>query len=97
MPLPAIAQRLTILVSLLILLLDNTSIDLIDISSNTDPEFPRFETRPPGGITAWYTMMLTALGNDNEGDFSLDLPTAIRLYEARDESRCIKWRKKFPH
>ncbi len=64
---------------------------------NADPEFPRFETRPPGGITAWYTMMLTALGNDNERDFSLDLPSAIRLYEDRDESRCIKWRKKFPH
>ena len=29
-----------------------------------DPEFPKFESAPPGGITAWYTMRLTALGED---------------------------------
>ena len=29
-----------------------------------DPDFPRFESNPPGGITAWYTMRLTALGED---------------------------------
>lgn len=52
-------------------------------------------TFPPGGITAWYTMRLTALGEDQEDAFRLDLPAAIRIYEDRDAQRCIKWRKKF--
>lgn len=64
-------------------------------SRSTDPENPRFEATVPGGITAWYTMRLTALGEDREGDFSLDLPTAMRLYEERDELRCEQWLQKF--
>ena len=44
-----------------------------------DPDFPRFETNPPGGITAWYTMRLTALGEDREDTFTLDLLSAIRV------------------
>jgi 2,4-dienoyl-CoA reductase-like NADH-dependent reductase (Old Yellow Enzyme family) len=62
-----------------------------------DPEFPKFDSSPPGGITAWFTMRLTALGEDQEDAFRLDLPAAIRVYEERDAQRCIKWRKKFPH
>jgi len=62
-----------------------------------DPEFPKFDSNPPGGITAWYSMRLTALGEDQEEDFRLDLPTAIRVYEDRDAQRCIKWREKFSH
>ena len=60
-----------------------------------DPEFPRFDATPPGGITAWYTMLLTALGEDRENEFKLDLSTAIRVYEDRDAQRCIKWKNKF--
>ena len=60
-----------------------------------DPDFPRFQSAPPGGITAWYTMRLTALGEDRENAFTLDLPSAIRIYEERDALRCIKWREKF--
>ena len=62
-----------------------------------DPDFPRFQSAPPGGITAWYTMRLTALGEDRENAFTLDLPSAIRIYEERDALRCIKWREKFFH
>ena len=62
-----------------------------------DPVFPRFESSPPGGITAWYTMRLTALAEDREDTFSLDLPSAIRIYEERDAQRCIQWRQKFSH
>ena len=62
-----------------------------------DPDFPRFESVIPGGITAWYTMRLTALGEDRENAFKLDLPSAIRMYEERDAQRCIKWQKKFSH
>ena len=63
----------------------------------SDPEFPKFEFTPPGGITAWYTMRLTALGEDRENTFTMDLPSAIREYEERDAQRCIKWRNKFAH
>ena len=62
-----------------------------------DPEFPKFEAAPPGGITAWYTMRLTALAEDQEDAFELDLPTAISIYEKRDAKRCIKWQEKFSH
>ncbi len=62
-----------------------------------DPEFPKFESAPPGGITAWYTMRLTALGEDREDLFELGLPSAIREYEERDAQRSIKWQKKFSH
>ena len=60
-----------------------------------NPEFPRFDSSPPGGITAWYTMLLTAIGEDRENEFTLDLPSALRIYEGRDRDRCIKWQKKF--
>jgi 2,4-dienoyl-CoA reductase-like NADH-dependent reductase (Old Yellow Enzyme family) len=60
-----------------------------------DPEFPQFESVVPGGITAWYTMRLTALGEDRENEFKLDIPTAVRQYEERDAARCFSWKKKF--
>jgi len=60
-----------------------------------DPEFPRFEHSIPGGITAWYTMRLSALGEDREEEFEMDLPAAVREYEERDALRCHKWRKMF--
>ena len=60
-----------------------------------DPDFPKFESAPPGGITAWYTMRLNALGEDKDESFKLDLPSAIRMYEQRDAQRCIKWRERF--
>ena len=62
-----------------------------------DPDFPKFEFTPPGGITAWYTMGLTALGEDREKSFEMDLSSAIREYEERDAQRCIKWRNRFAH
>jgi len=60
-----------------------------------DVEFPRFESAPPGGITAWYTMRLTAIGQDREDETMLDLPTANRLYEERDAERCKCWKTRF--
>ncbi len=61
-----------------------------------DPEFPRFQSPPRGGVTAWYSMRLTALGEDVENSFALDPRSALRIYEDRDEQRCIKWRQQFP-
>lgn len=60
-----------------------------------NPVYPRFESTPPGGVTAWYTMWITALGEDQEAAFELDLPAAIEVYEARDAERSVRWREKF--
>ncbi|MGI9325779.1 MAG: hypothetical protein ACR2PZ_11215 [Pseudomonadales bacterium] len=60
-----------------------------------DPDFPKFESAPPGGITAWYTMRLTALAEGREDVFTLDPASAIRVYEDRDAQRCEMWRQKF--
>lgn len=57
---------------------------------------PRFsETPPPGGITAWYSMRLTALGEDKEDTFDLTLKNALKAYDARDTARCITWKERF--
>ena len=60
-----------------------------------DPEFPSFTAPPRGGITAWYSMRLTALGEDREAAFTLDPHAALLAYEERDESRCPHWRAQF--
>lgn len=60
-----------------------------------DPEFPVFDSPPRGGITAWYTMRLTALGEDNEEQFQMTPAGALKIYEARDAQRCEKWRARF--
>lgn len=60
-----------------------------------DPEFPLFDATVPGGVTAWYSMKLTALGEETEAKFDQSLAAALEAYEARDAERCIRWRKKF--
>lgn len=65
-------------------------------TSGRDPEFPRFEATPPGGVTAWYSMRLTAIGVDAESEFASTLEDAVATYEARDADRCVRWRKRFP-
>ena len=57
-----------------------------------DPVFPRFQDPPEGGITAWYTMRLTEIGEDREGAKVGDLHEALRAYEARDEARIGIWK-----
>lgn len=60
-----------------------------------DPSFPKFDAPPPGGVTAWYSMRLTALGEDGEEAFTLDPAAALRVYEDRDAARCERWREAF--
>ncbi len=60
-----------------------------------DPNFPKFDNPPRGGVTAWYTMRITALAEDRENDFTLTPLSALRIYEERDTQRCIKWLEKF--
>ena len=64
-----------------------------------DPEFPEFDAPPRGGVTAWYSMRLTALGEDAEDQFALSPAAALEAYEARDAERCRRWRERFgsPH
>lgn len=60
-----------------------------------DPEFPLFESPPRGGVTAWYSMRLTALGEDNESRFVLNPAEALKAYEERDAERCERWLNRF--
>lgn len=64
-------------------------------SDGADPEFPRFVAPPVGGITAWYTMRLQLIGQDNETDKVPDLDAAVAQYEARDNRRLALWRDRF--
>lgn len=60
-----------------------------------DPEFPRFESPPPNGITAWFTMRLAALAAGEEARFDLTLGDALAAYEARDAQRVAIWEQAF--
>ena len=60
-----------------------------------DPVFPTFDSPPRGGVTAWYSMRLTALGEDKEHQFELSPASALETYEARDAERCERWRNRF--
>ena len=60
-----------------------------------DPDFPVFDLPPQGGVTAWYTMRLTAIAESLERNFNLSPESALQAYEERDVKRCIKWMEKF--
>lgn len=59
--------------------------------------FPRFTHSPEGGVTAWYTMRITDIGDDKAIDdkFDLDIDKAIETYEARDRERTQIWLEHF--
>lgn len=56
-----------------------------------DPNFPKFHNPPEGGITAWYTMRLTEIGEDRETSEMGDLDAAVDAYDARDTARVAAW------
>nr|WP_282061612.1 NADH:flavin oxidoreductase/NADH oxidase family protein [Roseobacter litoralis] len=60
-----------------------------------DPAFPRFVSPPRGGVTAWYSMRLTALGEDAEHLFDPSPLEALEAYDRRDALRCEIWRQRF--
>jgi len=62
---------------------------------NVDPIFPQFESPPEGAVTAWYTMRITQLGEDNESDEIGDLQEVVKRYEARDIQRSKRWNERF--
>lgn len=61
----------------------------------TDPEFPRFQNPPEGGVTAWFTMRLTELGEDRAISDATNLDAAIQVYNDRDRDRTILWNSRF--
>ncbi len=64
-------------------------------AGKSDPSFPQFATLPPGGMTAWFTMRMTDLGEDREDHANRDISEAIAEYEKRDELRVVQWKRKF--
>lgn len=60
-----------------------------------EPQFPRFDNPPDGGVTAWYTMQMTRFANGETALPSSDLADAIRVYEERDQQRREIWREHF--
>lgn len=77
------------------LALDPALPDLWQRSDRKNVVFPKFENPPEGGITAWYTMRLTAIGEDRETDDSPVLDSAMADYEDRDAKRVPRWNAHF--
>ncbi len=65
-------------------------------AEDADPRFPAFRSPPSGGVTAWYTMRLTALANHRESGYAdSTAEAAIAAYESRDNIRAARWRDRF--
>ncbi len=60
-----------------------------------DPTFPKFTNPPEGGITAWFTMRLTEIGENREAAETGSLEQSIIAYENRDKDRAKIWRGHF--
>ncbi|SFE22793.1 oxidoreductase [Roseivivax sediminis] len=60
-----------------------------------EPAFPRFDSRPPGGLTAWYTQALRAIGEDRSMLPPPDPDAALTAMAARDAARRGRWIRRF--
>jgi len=60
-----------------------------------NPDFPRFSHTPEGGVTAWYTMRLTEIGEGKDRSMSTDIDQALKNYDKRDELRTEIWLSHF--
>lgn len=60
-----------------------------------DPRFPRFDHPPEGGVTAWYTMQIARIANEESALSPADLADAIKAYEERDQKRRGTWTEHF--
>lgn len=77
------------------LVLEPSLPNLWELGQKPEPAFPRFADAPEGGITAWYTMRLTAIGEDKKTDGFEELGQAIKDYETRDQERTEIWLRYF--
>lgn len=64
-------------------------------SGGGDPDFPNFASPPPEGVTAWFTMRLTALANDCESRFGPTPSVALNEYRRRDDGRIDAWNNRY--
>ncbi len=76
------------------LVLDPSLPDSWQAATSADPEFPRFADAPEGGITAWYTMRMTALAEGADA-VAMDAHAALDAYEKRDAARTAIWLRHF--
>lgn len=60
-----------------------------------EPQFPRFNNPPEGGVTAWYTMQITQHARGEAGLSPDELANAIEAYEDRDRARRKIWNSTF--
>ncbi|MDX2380058.1 MAG: hypothetical protein QNM02_09920 [Acidimicrobiia bacterium] len=60
-----------------------------------DPVFPAFESPPRGGVTAWYTMQLTAIAHGHTLANDWTPESALVEYDERDTQRAVRWRQRF--
>lgn len=66
-------------------------------NDNTSPQFPKFSHTPEGGVTAWYTMRITDIGDDMpiSAEYDPDIEEAMNAYELRDKARTEIWLSHF--
>lgn len=66
-------------------------------NDNTSPQFPKFSHTPEGGVTAWYTMRITDIGENKSisTEYDLDIEKAMNAYELRDKARTETWLNHF--
>lgn len=66
-------------------------------NDNTSPQFPKFSHTPEGGVTAWYTMRITNIGENISisTEYDLDIEKAMNAYELRDKARTETWLNHF--
>lgn len=77
------------------LVLEPSLPDLWKNGQRVDPVFPRFSETPEGGVTAWYTMSMTGIGEARDTADCPELGKAVRDYEARDRTRTKIWLSHF--
>ncbi len=65
------------------------------LGTGGDPTFPVFASTPPGGVTAWYTMRLTAIAHGQESGYQLTPESALQQVDSRDEHRAGAWNNRF--
>lgn len=65
------------------------------LSNNDNPQFPRFDNPPEGGVTAWFTMQITKIADAEPPLSASDLGETIKVYEARDQERRASWNNHF--
>ena len=91
----AVSSGATDLVGLARTLVLNPSLPNTWSEGGGDPTFPVFKSPPAGGVTAWYSMQLTNIGEGRQPDEAPDVERALHDYEARDAARELLWNERF--